>query len=182
MVWSRWFCNFRFASPCLKSTWVLVCSCFCSVASVVSDSSSLLCPWKFSGNNTGVGCQALLQEIFPTEGWTPHHVYLPFFKLFFKFCTIPYKWKWHLFFTCFSAESLLFAGFLSTTVLLWLFLYMPPCACASRCCCGFQKIFVYLAAPLLVVAHGIFYVPWGMWDLVTWPGWNPACCIGMPKS
>ena len=28
----------------------------------------LLCPWGFSGNNTGVGCHFLLQGIFPTQG------------------------------------------------------------------------------------------------------------------
>jgi len=28
----------------------------------------LLCPWDFPGKSTGVGCHALLQEIFPTNG------------------------------------------------------------------------------------------------------------------
>ena len=28
----------------------------------------LLCPWDSAGNNTGVGCNFLLQEIFPTQG------------------------------------------------------------------------------------------------------------------
>ena len=28
----------------------------------------LLCPWNFSGKNTGTGCHFLLQEIFPTQG------------------------------------------------------------------------------------------------------------------
>ena len=32
----------------------------------------LLCLWDFSGKNTGVGCQALLQGIFPTQGSDPH--------------------------------------------------------------------------------------------------------------
>ena len=31
----------------------------------------LLCPWKFSGKNTGVDCHALLQGIFPTQGLNP---------------------------------------------------------------------------------------------------------------
>ena len=30
--------------------------------------ASLLCPWDFPGKNTGVGCHALLQGIFPTQG------------------------------------------------------------------------------------------------------------------
>ena len=44
--------------------------------SVVSDSlcprglqpARLLCPWDSPGKNTGVGCHALLQRIFPTQG------------------------------------------------------------------------------------------------------------------
>ena len=31
----------------------------------------LLCPWAFPGKNTGVGCQSLLQGIFPTQGLNP---------------------------------------------------------------------------------------------------------------
>ena len=31
----------------------------------------LLCPWEFPGKNTGVGCHALLQRIFPTQGLNP---------------------------------------------------------------------------------------------------------------
>ena len=30
-----------------------------------------LCPWGFSFKNTGVGCQALLQGIFPTQESNP---------------------------------------------------------------------------------------------------------------
>ena len=29
------------------------------------------CPWNSPGKNTGVGCHALLQGIFPTQGWNP---------------------------------------------------------------------------------------------------------------
>ena len=32
----------------------------------------LLCPWDFPGKNTGVGCHALLQGIFLTQGLNPH--------------------------------------------------------------------------------------------------------------
>ena len=31
----------------------------------------LLCTWDSPGKNTGVGCHALLQGIFPTQGWIP---------------------------------------------------------------------------------------------------------------
>ena len=47
--------------------------------SVMSDSlrphgrqpARLLCPWDSPGKNTGVGCHALLQGIFPTQGSNP---------------------------------------------------------------------------------------------------------------
>ena len=47
--------------------------------SVVSDSlwphglqpARLLCPWDYPGNNSGVGCPALFQGIFPTQGANP---------------------------------------------------------------------------------------------------------------
>ena len=54
---------------------VVVCAC-----SIVSDSlrphglqpTGLLCPWDSPGKNTGVGCHALLQGIFPTQGLNLH--------------------------------------------------------------------------------------------------------------
>ena len=36
----------------------------------------LLCPWEFPGKNTGVGCHALLQRIFPTQGLNPRLLHL----------------------------------------------------------------------------------------------------------
>ena len=53
-----------------------ICVLACPVASVVSDSlrpyglkpARLLRPWNFPGKNAGVGCHALLQGIFPTQG------------------------------------------------------------------------------------------------------------------
>ena len=60
-----------------KSTGVPVCR---QVASAVSDSlwpyrlqrTRFLCPWDSPGKNTGVGCHALLQGIFRTQGSNPH--------------------------------------------------------------------------------------------------------------
>ena len=33
--------------------------------------TSLLCPWDSPGKNTGMGCHALLQRIFLTQGSNP---------------------------------------------------------------------------------------------------------------
>ena len=56
----------------------------CVSRSVVSDplqpldcvAYHVLCPWDFLGKNTGVGCHALLQGIFPTQGLNPHFLNL----------------------------------------------------------------------------------------------------------
>ena len=52
------------------------CVSECKAALVVSDSwqpgglqpARLLCPWDSPGKSTGVGCHALLQGIFPSQG------------------------------------------------------------------------------------------------------------------
>ena len=52
-----------------------MCTCVCSVASVMSHGLQpprLLCPWDSPGKDTGVGCHALLQGIFPTQGSNMH--------------------------------------------------------------------------------------------------------------
>ena len=59
---------------CFTSTCCAVLSC-----SVVSNTlwprepypTTLLCPWDSPGQNTGVGCHALFQGIFPTQGLNP---------------------------------------------------------------------------------------------------------------
>ena len=56
----------------------------CQVASVLSNSlqpyglypTRLFCSWDSPGKNTGVGCHALLQGIFPTLGLNPHLLWL----------------------------------------------------------------------------------------------------------
>ena len=66
----------------------------CSVASVVSDSvwpyglqpARLLCPWDSPGKNTGVGCHAFLQGIFPTKASHPCLSCLP--ASAGRFCTM----------------------------------------------------------------------------------------------
>ena len=50
----------------------------------------LLCPGDFPGKNTGVDCHALLQEIFPTQGWT-HVLSLP--ALAGRFFTTSATWE-----------------------------------------------------------------------------------------
>ena len=56
----------RLSSACLLST------CHGGLGTVATLSSNqLLCPWDCPGKNTGVGCRALLQGIFPTQGSNP---------------------------------------------------------------------------------------------------------------
>ena len=53
-----------------------VCVCVCTLNCVCLPphglwSSRLLCPWDSPGKNTGVGCHAFLQGVFPTQGLKP---------------------------------------------------------------------------------------------------------------
>ena len=54
--------------------------CMCSVAqsypTMQPHGLKLLCPWDSPGKNIGVGCHALLQGIFPTQGLNRTCVYL----------------------------------------------------------------------------------------------------------
>ena len=80
----------------LKAFWWLLEAFFCS-SSVLQDlcacmlshfsyvqffvtpwtvAHRLLCPWNSPGKNTVVGCHALLQGIFLTQGWNPCMLYL----------------------------------------------------------------------------------------------------------
>ena len=47
-------------------------SCVCLLRSYGLQLTRPLCPWDSSGMNTGVGCHALLQGIFPTRGSNEH--------------------------------------------------------------------------------------------------------------
>ena len=38
-------------------------------------STRLLSPWDYPGKNTGAGCYFLLEGIFPTQGFNPHHLH-----------------------------------------------------------------------------------------------------------
>ena len=70
--------KWEFLTSNLSSSSLLVC-CVCSVASVVSNSlwlcglqpTRLLCPWDSPDKKTEVGCHALFQGIFLTQGLNP---------------------------------------------------------------------------------------------------------------
>ena len=51
---------------CMCDKLLQLCPTLCN--SMFCWSARLLCPWDSPGKNTGVGCHALLQGIFPTEG------------------------------------------------------------------------------------------------------------------
>ena len=43
--------------------------------------SRLLCPWNFSGKNTGAGCHFLLHRIFPIQGSNPRFFFLWYWEV-----------------------------------------------------------------------------------------------------
>ena len=74
-------------SPVITSQYYImleICKCDCAMLSclvcvqlfatpwtVARQGWDFLCLWDFPGKNTGVGCHALLQGIFPTQGLNP---------------------------------------------------------------------------------------------------------------
>ena len=74
--------DITYSKPCSHSIYKMLWSHrrwhahVCSVTSVMFNllrphglwPARLLCPWDSPGKNTGVGCHALLQGIFPTQG------------------------------------------------------------------------------------------------------------------
>ena len=55
--------------PQLLHCRTVLCECACmlpclTLGNLMDQPTSLLCPWDFSGKNTGLGCHFLLQEIF----------------------------------------------------------------------------------------------------------------------
>ena len=68
---------FPLFSPISLAASLFHLSCFTAESSPtllqphVLQPARLLCPWDFPGKNTGVGCHALLQGIFPTQGSNP---------------------------------------------------------------------------------------------------------------
>ena len=79
----------------MKPLWKTVC-CAVLSHSVVSDClrphglqpARLPCPWDSPGKNTGLGCHALLQGIFPTQRFNPKLLsVLDFRQIFFFFLT-----------------------------------------------------------------------------------------------
>ena len=57
------------AGPLIQSVCAQSCLTLCNLHG--PQPARLLCPWNSLGKNTGVGCQALLQGIFPTQGSNP---------------------------------------------------------------------------------------------------------------
>ena len=62
----------RVHGVCLRACLLSCFTCVSLFATPESVPVRLLCPWHFPGKNTAVGCHALLQGIFPTQGFNLH--------------------------------------------------------------------------------------------------------------
>ena len=83
--------------------------------------SRLLCPWNSPGRNTGVGCRALLQEIFLTQGSAVLFLTSP--ALVGRFLTTGATWKTHIW------------GYLrEKSNLLLCYIYSLPWVCKALSC------------------------------------------------
>ena len=73
-LWAASQCLCYYRSP--MCTRVCMLSHFSHVQPCVLQPSRLLCPWDSPGKNIRVGCHALLQGIFPTQGLNLHRLCL----------------------------------------------------------------------------------------------------------
>ena len=80
------FCFFKEPTPLSIQS----CPALCSPWIVAHQ---LLCPWDSPGKNTGVGCHALLQGIFPTQGSKLCLLYLLRWQVGSFLSKFP-KWLW----------------------------------------------------------------------------------------
>ena len=74
LLWTVFFPSQRYDLVVLTRWWKCVCVCVCVCTRMLSPFTvshslrpRLLCSWDSPDKNTGVGCQALLQGIFPTQ-------------------------------------------------------------------------------------------------------------------
>ena len=102
LVWSGRHIKLTITSA--KSSWDENCKILDALHSrlVVSDSlwphglrpARLLCLWHSPGKNTGVGCYALLQGIFPTLGLNPYLLHLLHWQVGSLLLGLPWWLRW----------------------------------------------------------------------------------------
>ena len=68
VVWYSHLLQNFFFFDCVDHNKLYMLSCVQLFATPWTVATRLLCPWASPGNNTGVGCHALLQGIFPPQG------------------------------------------------------------------------------------------------------------------
>ena len=81
--WLRWSMHACMLS-CFSRVWLFV---------TMDQPTRLLCLWDSPGKNTGVGCHAILQRIFPTQGSTPRLLGLLYWQVSSSPVTPPRKPK-----------------------------------------------------------------------------------------
>ena len=70
--WRLWTWHVAFTLHTFSLVGVLCLSVVLDCLWLYGMPARLLSPWDSPGRNTGVGCHALLQGIFPTQGSNPH--------------------------------------------------------------------------------------------------------------
>jgi len=69
ILWGQLLQPVEGAYNCMRAKSLQSCPTLCDPHGL--QPTRLLCPWDTPGKNTGVGCHALLQGIFPTQGSNP---------------------------------------------------------------------------------------------------------------
>ena len=66
---------------CMRAKLLQSCLTLCDAIDC-SPPARVLCPWDSPGKNTGVGCHALLQGIFLTQGLKPSFLHLLYWQVY----------------------------------------------------------------------------------------------------
>ena len=82
--------------------WCILCTCMHVLSHVLTlwpeglQTASLLCLWNFPGKNTGAGCHALFQGIFPSQGSNQCFLHLLHFQV--DSLLLSHLGSWHVFY------------------------------------------------------------------------------------
>ena len=123
------------------------------------------CPWDSPGKNTGVGCHALLQGIFPTQGSNPG---LMSPALVGEFFTTSATWE-----TLFS---------ICVCVHMHVCVFAPTSLFVSVCVNRFSRVqlFAWIMPVYSFLARFFFFLMWIVFSSLSWIYYNIVSVLGFP--
>ena len=118
-----------------------------------------LCPWHYLGKNTGVGCHAILQMIFPTQGSNAClFVFCIIDRFFYHWTTREGPWSSH-------TQSQTISFFQSKSTLLWTYnSFLQKEILHPQ---FFHPLFVDNLLEIIMLYARLYYFPSSYWNMET---------------